>query len=60
MFLATQPKKNEEATISPFTTVCGRPHDLTMVLAEIDFLLFSCSTGIAVHGCPWGRSKYTK
>jgi len=58
IFSATQPKENEEATVSLFTTVHGRHHGPTVVWAGIGFLLFCYSTGVASHGCPWGKSKY--
>jgi len=58
MFLATQPKENKEVIVSQLTTIHGRHHGPTMVLAGVDFLLLSCSTGVASHGCPWERSKY--
>jgi len=58
MFSATQSKENEEATATQLTTVRGRHHDPTVVLVGIDFLLLSCFTGVALHECSWGRSKY--
>jgi len=45
-------KKNEEGTVLPLIMVCGRHHAPIVALDGIDFLLFSCSTGIATHECP--------
>jgi len=45
MFSATQLKENEEATISPLTTIRGRYHGPTVVLVGTDFLLFFLLNG---------------
>jgi len=47
---ATQPKENEEATVSRLTMVRGRHYSPTMVLPGTDFLLFSCSMGVHEEG----------
>jgi len=53
MISATQLKENEEATVSPLTTIHGRHHGSTVACVEIGFLLYSCSTsGVR------GLSKY--
>jgi len=54
MFSATQPKENEEATISPLAMVHGRHHGPTVVSAGADFLLFPCFRGIAAYGVRGG------
>jgi len=52
-------RENEEATVTQLTTLHGRHHGWTVVLAGTKFLLFSYSTGITPHGHPWG-SKCTQ
>jgi len=58
MFSATRPKEDEEAIVTQLTTVHSRHHGSIVVLAGMDFLPLSCSTGVESHGCPWGGSKY--
>ena len=58
-FLATQLRENKEATVTQLTTICGRHHGQSVVLAGVKFLLFSCSTCVTSHGHLWG-SKYTQ
>jgi len=53
IFSATQSKEDEEATVTQLTMVRGRYHGPIVVLVETDFLLLSCTTGIALHRGLW-------
>jgi len=46
-------KTNEEASVTQLTTVRGKHHGPTVVLAGTNFLLLSCSMGITPHSHPW-------